>query len=138
MIGAAAAWTTYVLYYRRTMDDNWISTFRALYAEFWANEKVAHVRKYLSSEDEYRKLDIILTKRLSTNENLLSSDENDVLESLDRFCATMMRILYFGHRKMTPRQTKLYNAVFSYWKDSIKKRRPCMHTSSNIGRRLIG
>lgn len=123
LIGAAAAWTTYAFYHRRTIEDNWVSTFRALYAEFWNDKKMGVVRKYLSSEEEYGKLDVILTKRLAVAENLLSSEENDILEILDRFCAMMVRILYFGRRKMRPHQAKLYDAVFGYWKESIKKRK---------------
>jgi hypothetical protein len=123
MIAAAAAWNTYIFYHKRTMEDNWVTTFRALYGEFWNNEQMAQIRKYLSSDEEYQKLDKILTKRLEKRENSLSSEENDVLERLDRFCATMVRVLYFGNRKMSAHQAKLYDAVFTYWKDSMVRRK---------------
>ncbi len=123
---AGAAWTTYLFYYRKTTDTNWLDTFRKLYEEYWKSDEMARMRKYLASEDEYAKLEAILIKRLADATNKLDTHENDILELVDRFCALMIRILSFGEVSTKPRQKSLYNPLFNYWIVTIKKRRQLM------------
>jgi hypothetical protein len=96
IVTATAAWTTYIFYYRKTTDANWLDTFRKLYEEFWKSDEMARMRKYLASDDEYANLEAILIERVADTRNKLNSEQNDKLELVDRFCALMIRILSFG------------------------------------------
>jgi hypothetical protein len=85
LLGAIAGWVTYFFYHRKTLNENWGTIFRKLYAEYWNSKDMAAMRKRISSEEEYAKLDVILRKRLQTTDNLMSSEENDILEQLINF-----------------------------------------------------
>jgi hypothetical protein len=126
LLGAAAAWTTYWFFHRRTSAATWLDTFRKLYKEFWKSDEMAKMRKYLASEEEYAKLEAILTKRLASQLNTVSSEDNDVLDLVDRFCALMIRILSFGEVSTAPRQRALYQPVFNYWVTTILGRKQLM------------
>ena len=120
---ATAAWTTLLVYNRRTIEAAWIDSLRKLHAEFWNDDEMAKVRKWLSSESEYKKLEDILLRRLSADENNMSSEENDRLEDIDRFCALMSRIGYFGRRSHTWEQAQHYKFTLAHWLVKMKSRK---------------
>lgn len=122
VLTASAGWVTYFFYHRKTLNENWGTVFRALYAEYWNSDDMAKMRKCIASEEEYAQLEVILRKRLSSVTNLMSSDENDVLEKVDKFCALMIRIISFGERDMDRQQRDLYDPLFTYWTDAVIKR----------------
>jgi hypothetical protein len=121
ILTAAAAWTTFFLYYRKTLDANWLDGFRRLYAEFWNDECAANVRRWLVSEEEYAELESILAKRLASDKNYLTVEENKRLDVIDRYCALMTRIVYFvrreGGRKQGKRNRRreLMDTIFMFW-----------------------
>jgi len=63
---AVAAWTTYFFYHRKTIEAEWIESYRLLYAEFWKDEDIASVRNFITNDVAYADIKPILEKRLST------------------------------------------------------------------------
>src|ERR1700724_1053173 len=92
-----AMWTLHFVH-GRTLEMSWAAAFRALYAEFWNDDQMAVVRKWIISEEEYLKISELLRKRLASEKNLLNSEENDKLEKIDRFISLMVRIKLLGRR----------------------------------------
>src|SRR5579871_2354884 len=62
-IGAAAAWTTFIFYHRKSMYEAWVAGYRLLYAEFWKDETIGKVRRWIVSDEEYLEVEKILRKR---------------------------------------------------------------------------
>src|ERR1700679_3825343 len=123
LITAAAAWTTYVYYYRRTRDAAWLDRYRVLYGEFWKEERIAKIRAWISSDLEYAKLAPILSKRLQSARNEFDATTNNTLEELDYFCSILLRIEFFDRNRMTREQKALWYETFEkYWLAKIRER----------------
>jgi hypothetical protein len=82
--GALVAWHTLRSVHHRTVEMNWLQSFRTLYAEFWNDDKMALCRKWIVSEQEYKRIGPLLERRLITTSNEMTSEENDDLECIDR------------------------------------------------------
>ena len=115
---------TYFLIHRRTTETSWIESFRILYGEFWKDNDVTQVRRWITNDEEYKVIEKILEKRMkATKNNDLSEEDNNNLEKLDRFCSVMMRIRYFGQMKMSQSQRELYKDTYeTFWKEKINRR----------------
>lgn len=109
---------------RLQAENRWIETFRALYADFWKDDQIAIVRRWITNEQEYSKLAAVLSARIQSDSNTLSPDENDMLEKIDRFCSVLVRIEYFGKTDMPKdRQRKLYELTYRFfWKGKVRQR----------------
>ena len=109
---------------RLQAENRWIETFRALYADFWKDDQIAIVRRWITNEQEYSKLAAVLSARIQSDFNTLSPDENDMLEKIDRFCSVLVRIEYFGKTDMPKdRQRKLYELTYRFfWKGKVRQR----------------
>jgi hypothetical protein len=120
---AAAAWITYAFYHRKALEDVWVSTYRILYAEFWKEEKIAKVRGWIGNNNEYRGIEKILIKRLSSDDNCLSLEENHVIEYIDYFCALISRAQHLNALKIDDGRRKMWNETFgSFWTKKIEER----------------
>jgi hypothetical protein len=125
LLAAFAAWYAIFFIKRKAIDiekerqfAEWTKEFATLYEEFWKNPDIKQVRKWLVHEEEYRTLETVLEHRLSTPENCLSSEEYDMLEKVDQFCALMARISLFDQRDQTPAQSNAWEAV--HYRDWLK------------------
>ncbi len=123
LVAAIAAWATYFFYHRRTVQTAWIDSYRLLYAEFWKDEGIATVRNLITNDVEYTEAEKILRNRLDTKSNNLSVDQNKVIESIDRFCALLIRIKFFESLRLTRKQRALWNETYrDFWIAQIRKR----------------
>lgn len=143
---AVAAWATFFVFHKKTLElqiqqknEDWLKGFRLLYAEFWKDDKIALVRKWITSEEEYKIINEILSKRLECPDNLLSSDDNDKLEKIDRFCSIIVRITSFSKSEMNEAQKELWNRMFGdFWFDKIKSRTELVDYAKIYWPRLLG
>jgi hypothetical protein len=117
---------------RREEERNATDTFRALYAQFWQNASVAKIRRCVVNDQEYATIAPVLSRRNAEypESNNLCKSDNDVLEEIDQFCATLVRIRsYADHERMTPRQLDVWNKVLgNFWLERIKTERDEFHT----------
>src|SRR5450631_3830406 len=104
ILTASAAWVTYFLIARRTVQNAWIDTYRVLNAEYWKDDNIAAVRHWITSEVAYADVEKVLNERLKAKENRLTSADNEVLEKIDKLCASLVRIQFFESSNMTKRQ----------------------------------
>jgi hypothetical protein len=89
---AGAAWTTYIFFHRKTMEAEWIDSYRSLYAEFWKDKDIASVRGFITNDIAYADIKLILEKRLASDSNTLDREENKQIELIDKFCALLIRV----------------------------------------------
>jgi len=118
LLGSAAAWATLFLYHRKSHVNQWLESFRAIYADFWKDEKVSKARRWIDNDREYAGLRAVLLEVLDKQAFDLSQSEYDYIECLDRFLATMLRVSTFVSRngKMTNDQRHLWFNMFQrYW-----------------------
>jgi hypothetical protein len=70
--------------------------YEALYEAFWKPKDIAVARKWIISEDEYAKvLKPVLENRNRSLLNHLDKAQNDVLDTLDKMLAVLVRIKSF-------------------------------------------
>lgn len=124
IITALLAVITYFFIHQRTTETSWVESFRVLYGEFWKDDEITQVRRWITNSLEYEILEETLKIRMKNDDgNYLSEEDNNTLENLDRFCSVMMRIKYFGQMKMTKRQRELYRETYeSFWRKKINER----------------
>lgn len=123
MLTAAAAWASFLLIHRHTLHRNWVDSFRVLYNEFWKDENIIKVRRMIANDVEYEKVEQILLERLKEKRNLLTPEDNKVIDYIDGFCALLMKIEFFDRNHMTPEQRKLWERTYvTYWISKIKER----------------
>jgi|NGEPerStandDraft_6_1074524.scaffolds.fasta_scaffold222176_1 hypothetical protein len=119
---AAAAWTTFIFYHRKTLDAAWIESYRLLYAEFWKDEDIAAVRNFITNDLAYAEIEPILDKRLSTDSNTLDHEDNKKIEQIDKFCALLIRVK-LSERRLKKPQRDLWNETYrDPWIAPAKKR----------------
>jgi hypothetical protein len=101
----------------------WIDSFRILYAEFWKDPRIARVRRWIVSDEEYEMIKEVLIRRLDMpkENNKLSADENKILEDIDYFFALIGRIEFTRRTSKGKAQKLLWDATYgSFWIDKIK------------------
>lgn len=107
----------------RKVEEPWVKTYREMHNEFWGNEKLAIVRKWLCCNKMYEDgLCKILNLRL-TDKNALTVEDYDKLEILDQFCSFMLRIVNvdMDQRNIKARKT-MYDLGFLFWMTRLVKR----------------
>lgn len=120
---AIAAWVTFFYVQRRTLYGQWVESFRQIYAEFWKDPEISKVRRWITSDDEYTVLRDVLRERLKNEANTLSAQENEVIESLDKFLALILRVISFNKGKMNRDQRELWSALYeNFWVRKIYSR----------------
>lgn len=107
IIGALTAlWTAiYVTRkYYRAQQREWelhrkqrvTETFRQLHQQLWETPDIVKVRRCIVNDSEYEEyLEPVLVARNASDRNRLSTAENDVIEALDRYLATISRLKMF-------------------------------------------
>jgi len=93
-----------------------VNSFRALYREFWGEPTNAEVRRWIISAVEYESsLLPVLTERNkdpSSSGNRLDARNNETLDKLDRFLASLVRIRSFS---LSPEYTYISKAQQPLW-----------------------
>jgi hypothetical protein len=122
---AFAAWATLHYFHRRTLYNQWVDGFRVIYAEFWKDETISYIRRSIASDQEYKRLQEALGKRLAASNNDLGQEDNLILEDIDKFLAFMARVSSFNKStKMDKWQKQLWQALYeSYWLRKMYSRR---------------
>jgi hypothetical protein len=118
ILGSAAAWATLFLFHRKSHSNQWVESFRRIYADFWTDEKVSRARRWIDNDREYTGLRAVLVEVLEKGNFDLSESEYNYIECLDRFLATMLRVTSFigRNRHMTKEQEWLWFNMFQrYW-----------------------
>jgi hypothetical protein len=107
------AWVTaFIITWRNARLERYmtaVNSFRSLYEAFWKSDDISDARKWIISADEYAKiLKPVLENRNRQPLNQLDKDkfgwplnqldkyQNDVLETLDKFLAVLVRIKSFS------------------------------------------
>ena len=104
-------------------------TLRALHHQFWQDEDVVKIRRCVVNDVEYNEyLKPVLARRNALprgTPNTLSREDNDVLEEVDRYCGTMLRIKSFiQDYALTPTESELWRTLlWSHWREKIKSDR---------------
>jgi hypothetical protein len=116
IIGATAAWFAYFFVQRRNAYLQWVDGFRAIYAEFWKDDVISQVRRWITSDKEYETLKKVLDLRLCGERNNLTPQENETIEKLDRFLALIMRVESFDKGRWHADQKELWDSLFErFW-----------------------
>jgi hypothetical protein len=122
LLTGTGAWATFFLISRRTVQISWGVGFRQEYAEFWKDDVVAVARRWITNDIEYAGISGLLAARIQKDENELSPDDNEKLDKIDRFLASLLRMHLFskfGTRPQRRTWTVTYNR---YWVPLIKSR----------------
>ncbi len=124
LIAAAIGLISYIFIHRRAAQTAWIEAFRTLYSEFWKDNEITQVRRWITNDEEYKDIKDVLDKRMEGGDNnSMSTEDNDKIEKIDRFCSIMMRVKYFGQMEMTDQQRDLYNDTYkNFWAKKISQR----------------
>jgi hypothetical protein len=71
-------------------QEPWSVIFRELHNEFWNDPEIARVRKWLCSDEAYEKelLPVLQSRKCKP----VDSSSYEILESLDKYCALMVRV----------------------------------------------
>ena len=137
LVAALVAWRTFVVVQKRTADITWIDSFHDLYSEFWKDEKIAKVRMWIVSDKEYAKIVGVLEDRLRTENNVFGPDENEVLESIDQFCALLTKLQHFSSLEVSRRHVDPWKDVYAhFWIEKIKERKALVRYMDRFWRRL--
>jgi gamma-glutamylcyclotransferase (GGCT)/AIG2-like uncharacterized protein YtfP len=121
LAGAIIAGISYRNFYRRTLYASWMERYREAHAEFWNDTVIAEVRSWIVNKQQYASLENVLGKRLASEENDLTSDENFKLEKLDRFCALISRINLLQDDARTRKQRSLWQEIGGiYWLEKMQ------------------
>lgn len=101
-------------YQIRQSENLWLDTFRTLHADFWNNQDMAIVRKWIACDEAYEEIRPILLNRL--NHKQVSKEDYDKLEMIDKFGAFMVRATKIIPLKMTNEQLRTLHALhYDYW-----------------------
>ena len=111
LIGGCSVLAAFLFIQRRTVDAQWVDGFRQIYAEFWKDDTISEVRRWIVSNSEYESLRVVLVERAKTIENNLDTESNKILEKIDKFCALMLRVKSFEHRAMSDHQRQLFKEM---------------------------
>lgn len=127
LIGAAAAgWATFILYHRKSLESQWAEGFRQIYTDFWKDEKVSKARRWIDNDFEYEELKRVLNLVPERGSFNMRPEDYDYIERLDRFLATILRVLSFIQRRknsMREEQRWLWANMFEgYWVAKMKSR----------------
>ena len=120
---AGVGLATLILYTLKQRHDNWLKAFGDIFERFWMDKEVADIRRCVTNDLEYSKIEEVLSKRNKAARNDLSEEENDIIEKIDRFCLTLMRVKYFGEIQTGTPQNKFWTRSFQeFWINKIKER----------------
>lgn len=106
-------------------------TFRQLHESLWKDAGVVKIRRSIVNDTEYqRDLLPVLVKRNATERNTLDREENNVIEDLDRYCGTMLRLeTAMKDLPLTEREEKLWRKLlWRKWQQRIREDRPELYT----------
>ena len=122
-LAACAAWLTLWLVQKRTSHLSWLDSFHDLHKEFWDENNVT-VRSWIISERSYiATFQPVLSDRLKSKENSLSTQANKILDDLDRFCSLLLRMELLNEIGMNSAQRKLWESIHGeYWINQINER----------------
>jgi hypothetical protein len=114
---------------RKNSQEPWSVIFRELHKEFWNDKDMARVRCWLCCDEAYeRELLPILTKRLTDNQ--VSTEHYERLETLDRFCALMLRLGNIKESSIKKSNMSLLqrnsfkNLNYDWWLNRVSNHRP--------------
>jgi len=105
----------------KTTEESWLVTYRELHKEFWGNPAMAKVRSWLCCDEAYHnELKPILIMRIGGQ---VTQTEYESLESLDQFCALMLRIVHMEDFAVSKQQKQAYEKLGYYQWAFITKHR---------------
>lgn len=118
LVTAIAAFLT-LTQHRRNSEEAYIVIFRELHKEFWNDNEVKKARQLICCDDAYNNELLPVLKR-TLNSEKENAEDYPKLESLDRFCAILLRIGYAADVYKTPKQQGAWRDLgFYYWFDKI-------------------
>lgn len=108
---------------RLNSEAPWLINLREFHRDFWNDEKIAQTRMWIRCDIAYRvELKPILDKRF-ISPSKISIEEYKVLETLDRFCAIMLRVVNADKQPMTRIYRESWeNFGYNWWLDEMRKR----------------
>ncbi len=90
-----------------------------LHESFWDSATLGKAREMISNDSEYKRLAQVLSKRISTTECDLASEEYALLEIIDRFYSAIMRLrsleLTLSSFGDDPQSVKMIRDCYGYW-----------------------
>lgn len=77
---------------RKNSQEPWVITFRELHKEFWNDKKLEQVRMWLCCDEAYQAdlVPVLNCRKAGT----ITAVQYPTLETLDQFCALMLRVGY--------------------------------------------
>lgn len=122
IIAGSLAFFTFWMIGLHTRRLQWFQAFQAIYEAFWNNDETSKFREMLVSDSAWEDWRSLIQKRLATDRNELSHDQNVELEKLDRFCALLVRIAFLRDTSTRRWRRRLQDALFLFWLERIKER----------------
>jgi hypothetical protein len=110
------------LYQKR---KQWVDDFRALYAEFWNDQDISQVRRWIVSNKLYNEvLKPVLTQRVEKGYNDLDEDGSMKIDMIDRFMSLIIRLETLEGSARTKRQKALVERFLfaKHWKGKASSR----------------
>lgn len=95
-------------------EEEWRKMAAALHKEFWEDERMAEVRSWLCRDNHYQgQLAGVLWQREQSNN--ITNDDYALLETLDRFCAFMIRVQNVPMDTMSRAQQDAFHRLGYEW-----------------------
>lgn len=105
---------------RRNSQEPWTITFRTLHQEFWNDPEMAKVRAWICNDEAYSRVRPAFEKRLVGQ---VSYEDYAYLETFDRFCALMQRVITANFQPMSKAQHSTWSKLgYCYWLFQLKGR----------------
>lgn len=124
LVGAVSAIVTliFITFEKKRTDQN--NEFREIFQHFWDDEKVELARHIIDYEQEYKKALNAITKATKPSENENFSDkEIACIEAIDKFCAIIARLNFYGLLPLYGKQKALSDKMFvNHWVAKIESR----------------
>ena len=107
----------------------WYANFRDMHCDFWQDPRMAIVRKWIANPNAYRDELVPVLERRAISPDLVSAVEYDALETVDRFCALLSRILEHNPEALSADHVWMIESTFDiYWINTVMADRPGLHT----------
>lgn len=124
---ASAIFTGVLVAYRgfelssKAHQDPWFVSFRDLHKEFWDDDKLKCVRIWICSDQEY--MNVLLPVLEARKNGTVDANQYEHLESIDRYCALMIRVCLLRDANMTEEQIKTFQTLgYDAWLQKTKER----------------
>jgi hypothetical protein len=109
----------------RKYQAEWYANFRGLHRDFWKDEHMAKVRKWIANPAAYRNELLPILQRRAVSPEQVTAEEYDSLETVDRFCALLETTFAHNPEALSDDHQWMIESTFDvYWMNTVMADRP--------------